>query len=125
LGQFQVLLRLFQDEARRELWDFMGVAALDFDALSLPWDASDEHVWNACQAEQVVLVTANRNADRPDSLEAVPRRLNQSNSLPVFPCADPQRILRDRHYAEETADRLLEYLFDIDCVRGVGRLYIP
>ncbi len=30
-----------------------------------------------------------------------------------------------RAYAELVADRLLEYLYDMDNLRGVGRLYLP
>ena len=47
------------------------------------------------------------------------------HSLPVFTLANEQRVLRDRLYAEAVADRLLEFLFDIDSYRGTGRLYVP
>jgi hypothetical protein len=39
--------------------------------------------------------------------------------------ANEQRVLRDRLYAEAVANRLLEFLFDIDSYRGSGRLYLP
>jgi hypothetical protein len=70
-------------------------------------------------------VTSNRNAEGSDSLEATIRALSTPNSLPVFTLADAQRVLQERSYAERVADRLLEYLFDIDNCRGVGRLYLP
>jgi hypothetical protein len=56
------------------------------------------------------------------------KRIQQHNtptSLPVFTLANEQRVLRDRLYAAAVADRLLEFLFDIDRYRGTGRLYLP
>ena len=50
---------------------------------------------------------------------------NTPVSLPVFTLAGDQRVLRDRLYAEAVADRLLEFLFDMDSYRGTGRLYLP
>ena len=61
----------------------------------------------------------------PDSLEATMQPHNTSHSLSVFTLADDQRVLRDRLYAAAVADRLLEFLFDIDSYRGTGRLYLP
>jgi hypothetical protein len=78
-----------------------------------------------CQRERLVLVTGNRNADEPDSLELVIRDENQPDSLPVVTLANPQRITRDRPYAEKVAERLLERLIAIDDFRGAGRIYVP
>jgi hypothetical protein len=50
---------------------------------------------------------------------------NTPHSLPVFTLANDQRVLRDRLYAEAVADRLIEFLFDIDSYRGTGRQYLP
>jgi hypothetical protein len=33
--------------------------------------------------------------------------------------------MRDREYAEHVAARLLQYLQDLDRLRGAGRLYVP
>jgi hypothetical protein len=93
--------------------------------LGLEPDASDRAVWEACQREQVILLTANRNDAGPDSLEATIQRHNTPASLPVFTLANEQRVLRDRLYAAAVADRLLEFLFDIDSYHGTGRLYVP
>jgi hypothetical protein len=78
-----------------------------------------------CQKEQLVLVTGNRNADNPDSLEPVIRTENQANSLPIVTLANPQRIIRDRIYAEIAAEGPLGYLMRIDDFRGAGRIYVP
>jgi hypothetical protein len=78
-----------------------------------------------CQAEELILITANRNNDGPDSLEATIQAHGTPQSLPIFTLADPNRVLSERTYAEAVADRLLEYLYDIDNLRGAGRLYLP
>jgi hypothetical protein len=39
--------------------------------------------------------------------------------------ANPRRVLRERAYAEKTAERVLDYLMRIDQFRGAGRLYAP
>ena len=39
--------------------------------------------------------------------------------------ADPDRLMRDRDYAERAAVQLLEFLMDLDNLRGAGRLYVP
>jgi hypothetical protein len=70
-------------------------------------------------------VTGNRNAQGPTSLEAVIRRLNRPDCLPVVTLADPRRLLTDSGYAGRTAERLLDYLMQIEQYRGTGRLYVP
>jgi hypothetical protein len=74
---------------------------------------------------EIVLITANRNSDGPDSLELTIRRENESTSLPVLTLSDSQRVESDREYAEVTAEALIDYLFRIDDVRGTGRLFLP
>jgi hypothetical protein len=82
-------------------------------------------VWEACQREQVILLTVNRDDDGPESLEATIQQHNTPASLSVFTLANEQRVLRDRLYAEAVADQLLEFSFGIDSYRGSGRLYLP
>ncbi|MBC8876824.1 MAG: ACP S-malonyltransferase [Planctomycetes bacterium] len=124
-GHFRVLLRLLHNESRREFWHFLNLAVLTFDELGLPADASDRQVWETCQQREVVLITANRTAEGTDSLEAVIQTSNTRASLPVVTLANVERIRRDRNYAAEVADRLLDYLFDIESFRGVGRVFVP
>jgi hypothetical protein len=123
--QLALLLRLFQEGWRHDVWEVLHLIPVSLADLGLPPDASDRDVWEACQHAQVVLLTANRNDDGPDSLEATIQQHNTPASLPVFTLANEQRVLRDRLYAEAVADRLLELLFDIDRYRGTGRLYVP
>ncbi len=109
----------------REIWIGLDLSVEDFGTLRLPVEAMDETLWRLCQREQLVLITANRNKRGPDSLEAVIQSQNDPNSLPVVTIANTNRVLRDRLYAEQVAERLLDYLMRIDGVRGVGRIYVP
>ena len=124
-GHFQILLRLFQEKSRKELWESLKLSTPTFHDLGLPDRALDSVVWNRCQQDDLVLITANRNASGPDSLESAIRTSNSPGSLPVFTIADPDSVMESREYAERVADRLLEYLFDIERCRGVERLYLP
>jgi hypothetical protein len=81
-------------------------------------------IWLRCQQDALLLVTANRNDERPDALETVIRE-GGKDSLPVLTLANPRRIIRDRAYAELAAIRLMEILFDVELLRGSGRLYLP
>jgi hypothetical protein len=125
LGQVELIASLLQDEARLEYWDYLELSVVTLAELGLPTDASDRLIWKECQARQLILITANRNAEGPDSLEATIRTFNHAACLPVFTIGDPDRVHRDRAYAHRIADKLLDYLFDLDRYRGTGRLFIP
>lgn len=124
-GHFQVLLRILHDESRREFWHFLNFAVLDFQDLELDKDAQDRTVWETCQQHDVILVTANRNAEGQDSLEVAIHDGLTPECLPVFTLANLERIRRDRQYASDVADCLLDYLFSIEELRGTGRLFLP
>lgn len=72
-----------------------------------------------------MLITGNRNQAGPASLEAVIHASTTPLSLPVLTIGEPQRLLRSRVYAQRVVERLLEYLIDIENLRGTGRLYLP
>jgi hypothetical protein len=108
-----------------DLWRALGLRVESFVTLQLAFDSPDALVWRLCQREELILVTGNRNADNADSLEPVIRTENQPTSLPVATLANPERISRDRHYAEIAAESLLGYLIRIDDFRGAGRIYVP
>jgi hypothetical protein len=121
----QVRVLLMQEESRLEFWRHLGLATPTFAEVGLDLRSTDLEVWLKCQAERLVLITSNRNEDAADSLEATIRTHGTPLSLPVFTLADANRVPNERSYAERVADRLLEYLFDIDNIRGTGRLYLP
>jgi len=120
-GHLEALLTVWS----RPDWHSFWQAANSFESLQLSADASDEIVWRVCQSRDILLLTCNRNADDEDSLEEVIRRQGTSTSLPVFTIADPDRLIRDRDYVERTAARLLEYIYDLENIRGTGRLFVP
>lgn len=122
--QVQVLCQLLQQDYRLDFWTYLNLATPSFADVGLVPRDSDLAVWKKCQEEQLVLITANRNAEEPDSLESVIRALNTPMSLPVITLANQSRLLRDKTYAECTADKLLEYLVEIERYRGTGRLYV-
>ena len=126
-GHFQVLQRLLADESRGELWNFLNLEVLTFDDLGLAVNISDRLLWQTCQQYDVVLITANRNADDPDSLEATIQDLNTPQSLPVVTLANVERIRRDRRYAEQVADQVLEpsSVFSIGKKRGLYLFFRP
>jgi hypothetical protein len=92
------------------IWNDLEMSTVTFEDLGLARNASDAELWRVCQREQVVLITNNRNADDPDSLEMIIRKENRADCLPVFTFANNDHVAADREYAERTAISLLEYL---------------
>ncbi len=124
-GIVAILVRIWLSGNWREFWHDLGISIQDFNSLGLPFDSSDKIVWRTCQDRKLVLITGNRNADEPDSLELVIRAENTEDSLPLVTLANSERILNERPYAERTAEKLLDYLTRIDDFRGAGRIYVP
>lgn len=123
-GHFRALIAIWETEPWREIWKELDVAVESFGSLEILPDVSDAELWHACQQHRVVLVTANRNDDGPDSLEATISRYSQKTSLPVLTLANPRRFAQDREYAIEVAETVLEYLLEIERYRGTGRIYV-
>jgi hypothetical protein len=124
-GILAAIVSIWLSETWRDLWISLVCSVESFASLDLARDAADAVVWATCQSQQVVLITGNRNAESPDSLEETIRNLNQPDSLPVFTLSNPKRILRDRGYADLVAERLLDYLIRVQDFLGTGRIYIP
>ena len=125
VGQVRVLVQICESAPWDEFWRGTQCELLTFADLGLAEDATDAQLWRACQENDVLLITGNRDAEGPESLEATIRRHNAERCLPVLTLADQDRILRDSLYAETVVERLLEVLFDLDNLRGTGRLYLP
>jgi hypothetical protein len=124
-GHVQILIDILESATWREVWTFLNLPLRTFRDLGLALDVTDAVLWQTCQQQEIILITANRNADDPDSLETTIRTRNTPDSLPVFTIADPDQVLHSRAYAERVVQQLLEYLIDIDNYRGTGRLYLP
>jgi hypothetical protein len=120
-----ILRRIWESDQWRELWTSLALPVYTFKDVGLPAEASDAVVWHLGQQRQLLLITANRNKDGEDSLEATVRAANTPSSLPVFTLADANHFRQSKPYAERVAEKLLEYLLDIDAYRGTGRMYVP
>ena len=124
-GQVNYLLAIMRTPAWNEFWEDLGLVQLHFEDVGLAPESSDLEVWLRCQAEGLVLITANRNYTGSDSLEATLRAYNSPTSLPVFTIADIDKLNNSRSYADLVAETMLDYLQRIEELRGTGRLFIP
>jgi hypothetical protein len=119
------LVSVCRSPAWLDIWDGLTLRLFRFADFSLHRETPDSIVWELCQREQLVLVTGNRNAAGDDSLETTIQLHGTLTSLPVVTVADMERLLRERVYCIRAAERLLEYLFEMDRHVGSGRLFIP
>ena len=124
-GHFRRIEAIFTNEVNRGYWLALESSLRSFRELGWNPTLLDDEVWVRCQTTGMILVTANRDMDRPDSLEAMLRRRNRSDSLPVFTLSDAGRFLADDLYAHRVADRFLNYLDQSYRLLGAGRLYLP
>ncbi len=124
-GPFKALMQVLDSEEWRQTWRDLGLLVVSFKDLELPRNAPDALVWRTCQANEVVLVTGNRNDDGPDSLEATLRAQNLETSLPVFTLVHPDHVRPGSAETVLVAVKLLEHLLDIDSYRGAGRIWLP
>jgi predicted nuclease of predicted toxin-antitoxin system len=105
--------------------EIIPIRFVTFKEMELPADTSDRLVWRIAQANQMLLLTANRKMKGKDSLEKVLREENTSNSFPVITIGNAERVLDERDYRDQCVDRLLEIVINIENYMGVGRLFIP
>ncbi len=124
-GHLEILLRIWTSSPWNELWQQLACEIESFRRRGIAYDTTDAELWRLCQQEGIVLITGNRNAESDEFLEATIQRNTTQTCLPVFTIANPARVLSDRDYAERVAERILEYLSDLDGIRGTGRLYVP
>ena len=125
VGPVGSLVRQMQTPEWIEIWISLNIEFKHFDDVGLYADSADLEIWQTCQAEELVLVTDNRNRDSEESLEAAIRKHNHPNCLPVFTISSMSRFKTSREFAEKVLEDLFDYLLRIDEVRGTGRLYLP
>ena len=123
-GHFRLLVMILEQEPWKEIWEDLEISVQSFDSLEISPNISDAELWQTCQSNEIVLITANRNDEDSDSLENTIKRHNTPTSLPVLTLANPLRFTQDREYAGQVAEQILEYLLDIDNYRGAGRMYV-
>ena len=124
-GYLATMVRLYKNPPWDEFWEHANIESLTFANVGLPITYPDSDLWEFCQREELLLVTANQNADGPESLEATIRSRTKVSSLPVVTLAKPEWFRRHRDYRHRAAIQILEIVLDVDRVRGTGRLYIP
>jgi hypothetical protein len=124
-GHVQILFNLLESATWRGVWTLFNLPLYTFGDLGLTPETLDVVLWQVCKQQEIILITANRNDDGPDSLESAIRTMNTVHSLPVFTIANARQVLQSREYAERVVNKLLDYLIDIDNFRGTGRLYLP
>lgn len=111
--------------ARLGWLDLLPIRFITFEEIELSVTSDDRIVWRFAQANQMILLTANRSMKGKNSLEQVMREENTSTSLPVVTIGDANRVLTDPDYRNRCVDRLIEIIFDVDDYRGSSRLFIP
>ena len=109
---------------KRGWLEFLSINFVTFREAGLLMDISDRVVWDYAQANQMMILTANRNMKGDESLEQVMREENTAASFPVVTIGDLDR-LDEFEYRERCVDRLIEIVLDIENYMGVGRLFIP
>lgn len=124
-GYAELLDMRLRTETWRELRDALGIRFLHFEQAGLDRTAKDDAVWRYCQERGYYLLTANRNLESEDSLEATIRREGTAQSLPLFTFADADRMFQSVAYLDEVVEKLLDFLLDEHKLRGAGRLYLP
>ena len=105
--------------------DLLPIRFITFEEIELSVTSDDRAVWRFAQANQMILLTANRSMKGENSLEQVMREENTSTSLPVVTIGDADRVLTDATYRNLCVDRLIEIVFDLDDYKGSRRLFIP
>ena len=91
----QVLIGICASQAWADVWASLACEVDSFERLGLPFETIDTELWQTCQENGIVLITGNRNADGPTSLEFAIRTLSTDQSLPVLTISDPDRLLLD------------------------------
>lgn len=119
------IVRYVQSCWLAEYWEELAIGAFFFGDFGLANSTPDSEVWEFCRHERLVLITANRNSKKADSLEVTIRTHGTLNDLPVITIANRDRFRVSATYAERTAERLMDLLTNIDHHRGAGRLHIP
>ena len=124
-GQVNHIVMLIRAGPWCEFWDGLSLQLATFEDIGLSFDAPDSEVWQRCQERGIVLLTDNRNADGPDSLEAVIAAKSTATSLPVVTIGNVKELNVSREYADAVIEGLLDVIMRLDELRGTGRLFLP
>lgn len=95
-----------------------------FAEVGLSDDASDREVWQVMQEHRLVLLTLNRNASGPDSLQRVMDESNTLTSMPIATISRPD-LLGSSEFLLRCGIELIDIATDIKRHLGRGRIFIP
>ena len=116
---------LFQGTLAADGWlDLLSIRFVTLKEAGLATDSNDRLIWQFAQSNQMLLLTANRNAKGKDSLEQTIREEATSTSLPVITIGSLDRLI-EREYREQCSARLADIVLSIENYLGVNRLFIP
>lgn len=116
---------LFQGTLAAEGWlELLSIRFITLKEAGLAPDSNDRIIWQFAQSNQMLLLTANRNAKGKDSLEETIREEGTSTSLPVITVGNLDRLI-EREYRQQCSARLADIVLSIDNYLGVNRLFIP
>jgi predicted nuclease of predicted toxin-antitoxin system len=105
--------------------ELISIRFILFEQVGLAITSSDRVVWRYAQANQMILITANRSMKGKDSLEEVMREENTPTSLPVVTIGNIDRLLAEPDYRERCINRLIDIVVDIEDYQGARRIFIP
>jgi len=66
------------------LWRELECVLCTFEDFDLSEDTTDATIWQTCQDHDILMITGNRNAEGPESLEMTIRQWNTPTCLPVL-----------------------------------------
>src|SRR4028119_416679 len=105
--------------------DLLPIRFITFEEIELSVTSDDRIVWRFAQANQMILLTANRSMKGKNSLEQVMREENTSTSLPVVTIGNIDRLLAEPDYRERCVNCLVNIVLDIEDYQGARRIFIP
>ena len=116
---------LLQGTLAAEGWlDLLSIRFVTLQEAGLAADTNDRIIWRFAQSNEMLLLTANRNAKGKDSLEQTIRKEGTPTSLPVVTIGNLDRLV-EREYREQCSARLADIVLSIENYLGVSRLFIP
>jgi len=105
--------------------ELISIRFILFEEVGLEVSSSDRVVWQCAQANEMILLTANRSMKGKDSLEEVIRQESTPISLPVITIGNIDRLLVEPEYRDRCVNRLVDIIVDIEDYRGSRRIFIP
>jgi hypothetical protein len=97
--------------------ELVSIRLVPFEEFGLPGNVDDRTLWRFVQANQMLLLTENRNMKGADSLEQTIREEGTPQSLPVITIGNRNRLVQP-DYRHRCAERLVETVIDLENFRG-------